>query len=98
VRRSLNCLSKVFCDLQRFEEAIESAERSLTISRELGHRWGEARALESLGVALHHTQGVEAARPCWEEALAIFTELGASQGDEVRALLVESHGALERNT
>jgi hypothetical protein len=43
--------------------------------------------LELLGVALQHVQGAEAARACWQEALTIFTELGAPEADEVRARL-----------
>jgi tetratricopeptide (TPR) repeat protein len=84
---SLTDLGRVFCDLRRFEDAIDCEEESLAIAREIGHRWGEARALEFLGVALHHTQGVEAARGYWREALRLFAGLGAPQADEVRGLL-----------
>jgi tetratricopeptide (TPR) repeat protein len=86
---SLNYLSKVFCELRRFEEAIDSAERSLAIAREIGHRLGEAYSLEDLGIALGHTQGVEASRPYWQDALAILIELGTPQADGVRARLAE---------
>jgi tetratricopeptide (TPR) repeat protein/transcriptional regulator with XRE-family HTH domain len=84
---SLTDLGRVYCDLRRFEDAIDCEDRSLAIAREIGHRSGEARALEILGVAIHHTQGVEAARGYWREALRIFAGLGAPQADEVRGLL-----------
>ena len=54
-------LGRVFCELRRFEDAIDCEERSLAIAREVGHCWGEARSLEVLGIALLQTQGVEAA-------------------------------------
>ena len=31
--------------------------------------------------------GIEAAQACWQESLTIFTELGAPQANDVRALL-----------
>jgi len=38
-------------------------------------------------VALRRTQGLEAARECWREALRIFAGLGAPQADDLRARL-----------
>ena len=49
-------LGRVFCELRRFEDAIDCEERSLAIAREVGHCWGEARSLEVLGIAVLQTR------------------------------------------
>ena len=51
-----------------------------------------------LGRALQQTESIVAARPCCEEALNIFTELGAPEADEVRVRLAEDAQALGSNT
>jgi tetratricopeptide (TPR) repeat protein len=84
---SLRNLGRVHGDVGRFEEALDCSQHSLEIERASGHRWGEALSLEVLGHALFHTEGMEAARPYWEAALQIFTELGAPEAEEVRARL-----------
>jgi len=83
----LNDLGKVFCELRRFEDAVDCEQQALAIAREVSDRLGEGRALNLLGVALRHTQGLEAARGCWQEALRIFAGLGAPQAEELRARL-----------
>jgi tetratricopeptide (TPR) repeat protein len=91
-------LGQVYSDLHRFDEAIDRYQQSLAICRDVGHRWGEARSLQLLGLPLQKTEGVEAARACWAEALQIFTELGALEAEEVRDLLKDRSGALRSNT
>jgi hypothetical protein len=54
--------------------------------------------LEVLGHALLRAQGIEAARPYWEEALHLFIELGAPQAEEMRARLADNPEALDSNT
>jgi tetratricopeptide (TPR) repeat protein/transcriptional regulator with XRE-family HTH domain len=63
------------------EEAVAYARRALPVHRETGHLAGEARTLVMLGRALPDGEGAE------REALALFAEIGAPAGDEVRALL-----------
>ena len=94
----LRQLGGVYRDLGRFEDATDCYRQSLVTAREVRHTWGEAHSLDLLAAALQHVEGKEAARVYWEEALAIFTELGDSQADEVRAHLEESHEALQSNT
>jgi tetratricopeptide (TPR) repeat protein len=86
----LRHLGEVYDDLRRFEEAIDCYRRSSAISREVGSRRGLARALDLLGVALRRTQGAEAAREYWQEALDIFTQIEAPEAEQVRARLAES--------
>ena len=95
---SLRNLGRIHGDVGRFEEALDCSQHSLEIERASGHRWGEALSLEVLGHALLHVDGMEAARPYWEEALQIFTELGAPQAEEVRARLAENPEVLDSNT
>jgi tetratricopeptide (TPR) repeat protein len=94
----LRNLGEVYCDLHRFDEAIDCCRESLAISRQIGPRWSEGCSLTLLGDAVRHRKGVEAARPYWEEALQIFTEIDATEADEVRARLAESPEALNSNT
>jgi tetratricopeptide (TPR) repeat protein len=94
----LRNLSQVYCDLNRFDEAIDCCQQSLAISREIGPRWSEGCSLTLLGDAVRQREGIEAARPCWEEALHIFTEIDATEADEVRARLTENPEALDSNT
>jgi len=94
----LRNLGEVYCDLHRFDEAIDCCRESLAISRQIGPRWSEGCSLTLLGDAVRHRKGVEAARPYWEEALQIFTEIDATEADEVRARLAESPEALKSNT
>jgi hypothetical protein len=54
--------------------------------------WGEARVLQSLGLALERFEGADAARGCWLKALAIFTQLGEPEAEEVRAYLLALQG------
>ena len=67
--------------------AIRHARRALAIHRHTGHRLGQARTLLVLGRALSHTQGADAARPHWRQALALFADIGAPEADQVRTLL-----------
>lgn len=60
-----------------------------------GNRHGEGRTLDYLGLVLRHTEGIEAARDCWRQALVIFAELGAPEAEEIRVRL-EQHDPMER--
>jgi DNA-binding SARP family transcriptional activator len=73
-------------DQGRADQAAEHARRALDLHREAGYRLGEARTLLVLGHARRHTDGEDAAIPCWQRALAVFAEIGAPETDEVRAL------------
>jgi tetratricopeptide (TPR) repeat protein len=84
---TLHNLGKAYCELQRFRQAIDCHEQALTICREFGYPYGEGLILNSLGLALQHTQGMDSARACWRGALVIFTQVGASEAQEVRSRL-----------
>jgi DNA-binding SARP family transcriptional activator/tetratricopeptide (TPR) repeat protein len=68
-------------------QAIGHAHQALAIHRRAGHRLGQARTLVILGHALRHAGRADAALPCWQQALALFTDIGAPDADQVRDLL-----------
>ena len=70
--------------LGRLDEAAGQARRAVAAHRATGHRPGLARALRVLGSAL--TDG-DARASTWRESLALFTDIGSPEADDVRALL-----------
>ena len=66
--------------------AIQIASQALAIQRDTGHRLGQAHTLLVLGHALH-PEGPDAALPHWQQALALFTEIGTPQADHAHALV-----------
>ena len=60
--------------------------QALTIQRDTGHRLGQAHTLLVLGHALR-TEGADAALPHWQQALALFTEIGTPEADRAHALV-----------
>lgn len=89
-RRTLNSLGDLYRSQGRADEAIACYEQSLALCRQVGDCYTEASNLRKLGLAVKAVQGVHAARAYWADALAIFTDLGAPEADEVRALLGET--------
>jgi DNA-binding SARP family transcriptional activator/tetratricopeptide (TPR) repeat protein len=71
----------------RHGQAVEHAHQALAIHRRASHRLGQARTLVILGHALRHTGRADAAQPCWQDALALLTNIGSPDAKEVQALL-----------
>ena len=69
------------------EEAIDSYHHALAIRRETGFRYGEGITLDALALTLQRAQRPDAAQACWRQALAILTELGAPEADDIRGRL-----------
>ncbi len=86
-------LAEVNRNRGRLEEAIDYYREALVIRRDIRDPWGEARVLQSLGLALQRVEGAAAARACWQKALAIFSQLGEPEAEEVRAYLLAVEGA-----
>jgi tetratricopeptide (TPR) repeat protein/transcriptional regulator with XRE-family HTH domain len=74
--------------------AIQLASQALAIQRDTGHRLGQAHTLLVLGHALHPA-GADAALPHWQQALALFTEIGTPQADHAHALVRTCTGAAD---
>jgi tetratricopeptide (TPR) repeat protein len=83
----LRGLGRIYTALERFDEAVDCLQQALATHREIGDRYATAWDLYDLGFTLRGAQGMDAARVPWQEALKIFTELGAVQADEVRGRL-----------
>ncbi|WP_442874385.1 tetratricopeptide repeat protein [Amycolatopsis sp. NBC_00438] len=60
---------------------ITTYEVGLTISRELGDRYGEGIALNNLGLALQEVRQFEEAITAYQQAGVMFRELGDRQGE-----------------
>jgi DNA-binding SARP family transcriptional activator/tetratricopeptide (TPR) repeat protein len=77
---------------RRPAQAAGHAEQALAL-RGIGGEWMRGRMLTVLGRALVALGQRDRARVCWKDALAIFEEMGASDADEVRALLTPAQAA-----
>ncbi|WP_371782041.1 AfsR/SARP family transcriptional regulator [Streptosporangium subroseum] len=86
-QRVCSRLAETFIAAGRFSDATRHAEQALTVSREIGHPYGEAQALGVLGRALAGLGEAERSRDCLERAHVIFTRLGAPEAGDLRALL-----------
>jgi tetratricopeptide (TPR) repeat protein len=76
-------LAKLDLDEDRPVETVEHAEGALAIHRETGHRPGEARALRVLGNGLAATGRDRAAEAAWQEAFALFSDMGMPEAGEL---------------
>ncbi|KNE81959.1 BTAD domain-containing putative transcriptional regulator [Streptomyces xinghaiensis] len=68
-------------------QAASLAEQALSVLRGIGGEWRRANALTMLGRALNDIGQLDRARVCWQEALAVYDQLGSPEAAEVRALL-----------
>ncbi|GII84852.1 regulatory protein AfsR [Sphaerisporangium siamense] len=80
-------LAETFINAERYKDAARHAEQALTLSREIGHPYGEALSLTVLGRALAGLGSVRRSGDCLKRALDIFTRLGSPEADDLRALL-----------
>jgi hypothetical protein len=71
-------------------------ERAVLTLREIGDRLGLAKALRGYGNALAAKADQESASAAWEEAAAVFRQLGASELADVQALLDEQRSVGEK--
>ncbi|GAA3789309.1 transcriptional regulator AfsR [Sphaerisporangium flaviroseum] len=80
-------LAETFIAAERYKDAARHAEQALTLSKEIGHPYGEALSLTVLGRALAGLGSVRRSGDCLKRALEIFTRLGSPEADDLRALL-----------
>ena len=93
--QALTALAEIHLRRRQPVEAASYARDAIDLHRGTGHRFGEARALVCLGTVLRQTEDSHAALHHWQEALALFTDIGTPDSDRVRAL-IERHGPVER--
>jgi hypothetical protein len=68
-------------------QALACGDRALALHRFTGHRLGEARTALLLGHALQADAQADAARASWRTAETLFTDVGALEAADARALL-----------
>ncbi|MFF9117071.1 BTAD domain-containing putative transcriptional regulator [Streptomyces massasporeus] len=84
---SLFRLAEVDLAARRAARAAANAEMALTVLRGIGGEWRRGNVLTVLGRALSGIGQSGRAQVCWQEAAAIYEELGSPEAAEVRALL-----------
>ncbi|MFF5205124.1 BTAD domain-containing putative transcriptional regulator [Streptosporangium sp. NPDC000396] len=86
-QRVCSRLAETLIAAGRFSEATRHAEQALTVSREIGHPYGEALSLWVLGRALAGLGSTGRSRDCLQRAYDIFVRLGAPEAADLRVLL-----------
>lgn len=86
-QRVCSRLAETFITAGRFSDATRHAEQALSVSREIGHPYGEALSLWVLGRALTGLGKSARSTDCLERAHDIFARLHAPEAADLRALL-----------
>jgi DNA-binding SARP family transcriptional activator/Tfp pilus assembly protein PilF len=81
---ALNGLGHAFLAMGRREEARAQHLSALSLAIRVGERREQARAHEGLGRGCADAGEAGEARRHWQEALIIYTDLGAPEADQVR--------------
>jgi tetratricopeptide (TPR) repeat protein/transcriptional regulator with XRE-family HTH domain len=84
--QALTTLASIQLAHDQPHQAIEAARQALAIQRDTGHRLGQAHTLLVLGHALQPA-GADAALAHWQQACALFTEIGTPEADHAQALV-----------
>jgi tetratricopeptide (TPR) repeat protein len=84
--QALTTLASIQLAQDQRHRAIQLASEALAIQRDTGHRLGQAHTLLVLGHALH-PEAADAALLHWQQALALFSEIGTPQADHAHALV-----------
>jgi tetratricopeptide (TPR) repeat protein len=86
--QALTVLAAVYLAQDNADQAAFQARQALAVHRETGYRLGAARTLVVLGLALRRgSRHRQAALRHWQQALALFTDIGSPDAEEVRNLL-----------
>ncbi len=82
-------MAHVHLALGRSRHAASLADQALALMNDEIGQWWKANVLSLLGRALSANGQHDRARACWHDALGIYTALGSTEADDVRALLGE---------
>lgn len=85
--RSLCSIGDVHLQGGHYKSALEDFRGALELSRQIGDLYQEGLALDGIGSAQLYTEGGVAARDRWQQALAIFENIGVPEADAVRSRL-----------
>ncbi|GIH15550.1 AfsR/SARP family transcriptional regulator [Rugosimonospora africana] len=86
---TLNNLGDVYCDTGRADDALRCHEQAMAIAAEAVDPLDIAHGHHGIGNVLRE-RDPDAAREHWSRALAIYTDMGVPEADELRALLDEA--------
>ncbi|EPH44035.1 putative Regulator protein [Streptomyces aurantiacus JA 4570] len=79
-------IAEVYFSAHRMPQAAQHAEQALATGC-IGGDWMRANALTLLGRSLDRLGQLDRAQACWREAVSLHDRAGATEADEVRALL-----------
>jgi tetratricopeptide (TPR) repeat protein/DNA-binding SARP family transcriptional activator len=82
-----NGLGETCCAASRLQDAITHHEAALTLAVDVGVRHEEARAFDGLATARQTLGDNTGAHRQWQEALALYTDLGVPEADTIRTKL-----------
>ncbi len=88
---ALNGLGEVLLLTSQPDDARTRHATALDLASQIGDRYQQARAHNGLGHAHHATGDLDQAWRHWQEALALYVELGVPEADQVRAQLKAAH-------
>ena len=88
----LNGLGDTLRAMRKTGDGLSHHRWALAMARRIGDRYQLARALDGIAHALHDTGRTAAARRHWTNALAVFTDLGGPEAEQVRARLAAERG------
>ncbi len=91
VTEALNSLGETLLATGRAADASTPLAAALALAGQTGNRHQRARAHQGLGHARHDLGDPGQARRDWQEALALYTEIGASEAEQIRTLLARDH-------
>ncbi|MFC5823126.1 AfsR/SARP family transcriptional regulator [Nonomuraea insulae] len=86
-QRVCSRLAETFIAAKRYPDAVRHAEEALTVSRDIGHPYGEALSLTVLGKALLGLGSTTRSLDCLGRAHEIFSRLGAPEAGDLKVLL-----------
>jgi tetratricopeptide (TPR) repeat protein/DNA-binding SARP family transcriptional activator len=93
---ALNGLGEVFLATGRPRHAQAQHATALGLASQAGDKYEQAGAHNGLGHAHHAAGDRSQARHHWEQALALFTDLGVPESDHVRAQLTAADDSIHR--
>ncbi|NGO72709.1 tetratricopeptide repeat protein [Streptomyces boncukensis] len=85
--RAWHSTGNAYARLERWQEAADFQRRAAAVHRELPDPWQLALALEGLVRALRQSDGPQAARPYWAEALHAVADFPDQRAADLRARL-----------
>jgi tetratricopeptide (TPR) repeat protein len=77
----------------QLEEARDRYDNALAIARQIGAQHTQARAHDCLACVYHFTGDHALARHHWQQALALYSDLGVPDAAKVSAKLLTCHNA-----